>query len=368
MDVRLRYVWEDRDRHGNLRIYVAVPGRQKTRIKAQPGTPEFMAAYHAAIEGIVAQPKQHGRGSFGYACKAYYASKTFKRLDEGTQAWRRRELDKICEKHADKPIGLMKPEHIRALRDEKETPDASNQRLKALRALFNWAVEAHEAPRNPVVEVKRVPTPQTGGHKPWTPDIVRRFEDRHPIGTRARLAMALMLYTTGRREDATRFGPQHIRSHGVIVDGREVAVKRIVYTQAKNEHRNPVHLDIPMHPELEKIIDATPSGHLTFLVTSQGKPFTPAGFGNWFRDRCDEAELQGYSAHGLRKGTSAVLAEKGATPHMIQSITGHRTLSEVENYTRAARQRILADAAMKLITNETTPTDSAGGRKTTKSA
>jgi integrase len=90
--------------------------------------------------------------------------------------------------------------------------------------------------------------------------------------------------------------------------------------------------------------------------------------GNWFRDRCDEARLYDYSAHGLRKGTPAVLAEMGATPHMIQSITGHCTLSEVENYTRAARQKILANAAMKLITNEATPTDTVGGSKTTNSA
>jgi hypothetical protein len=26
---------------------------------------------------------------------------------------------------------------------------------------------------------------------------------------------------------------------------------------------------------------------MTFLETEYGKPFTAAGFGNWFRDRCD---------------------------------------------------------------------------------
>lgn len=31
--------------------------------------------------------------------------------------------------------------------------------------------------------------------------------------------------------------------------------------------------------------------HLTFLVTEYGEPFAPAGFGNWFGDRCDEAGL-----------------------------------------------------------------------------
>ena len=185
----------------------------------------------------------------------------------------------------DKPIGLMKPAHIRALRDEKPTPDGSNMRLKALRALFKWALEENEAPCNPAKEVGMLKTNSTGYHT-WTEEEVARFEERHAVGTKARLAMALMLYTTGRREDATRFGPQHIRTRTVIVDNKPVPVKRIVYTQAKNEHLNAVHMDIPLHPELDRIITATPSGHLTFLVTRRSESqFTPAGFGNWFGDR-----------------------------------------------------------------------------------
>jgi integrase/recombinase XerD len=347
MDVRLKYVWEDRDRYGNVRTYVKVPGRNKVRIREQPGTLAFMAAYHSAVEGVTPAPKGSPRGSFGFACKAYYASDVFKRLDPQTQAWRRNELDRICEKHSDKPIGLMKPEHIRALRDEKPTPDGSNMRLKALRALFKWAIEAREAPRNPAKEVDMLSTNSTGFHT-WTEEEVAQFEQRHPIGTKARLAMALMLYTTGRREDATRFGPQHIRPRTVVVDNKPMTVKRIVYTQAKNEHRKPVHMDIPLHPELERIIQATPSGHLTFLATAFGKPFTPAGFGNWFGDQCKAAGVPG-RAHGLRKATATRLAELGATPHMIQGLTGHRTLKEIEVYTRAAEQKRLADFAMQKL-------------------
>jgi integrase/recombinase XerD len=222
--------------------------------------------------------------------------------------------------------------------------------------LFKWAVESQEAPpHNPAKEVAMIATNSDGYHT-WTEDEIVQFEQRHPIGTKARLAMALMLYTTGRREDATRFGPQHVRG------------SRIVYTQAKNEHRKPVHMDIPVHPELKRIIDATLSGHLTFLVTQFGKPFRPAGFGNWFADRCKEAGVPG-RAHGLRKATATRLAEAGATPHMIQGLTGHRTLKEVEVYTRKAQQKLLADAAMeKLIANKNPPTDISSGRKTPKSA
>jgi Phage integrase family len=76
---------------------------------------------------------------------------------------------------------------------------------------------------------------------------------------------------------------------------------------------------------------------LTFLVTEFGRPFTPAGFGNWLRDQCDQANLHHCSAHGLRKATAAALAEAGATAHEIAAVTGHMSLEEIERYTRAAR-------------------------------
>jgi integrase len=62
---------------------------------------------------------------------------------------------------------------------------------------------------------------------------------------------------------------------------------------------------------------------LTFLVTEYGKPFAAAGFGNWFRDRCDEADLlKGISAHGLRVAGAIRLAEAGPTDHEIMAWGG----------------------------------------------
>jgi integrase/recombinase XerD len=306
-----------------------------------PGSAEFMAAYHAALAGNDDDKRREYRraakGSFGYVCLAYYSSAEFKALDQSTRSWRRRALDRICEQHADKPIELMQAKHVRNLRDEKAgTPAVANERLKALRALFRWAVEAEEAPHDPTRDVRAIPY-SSEGHHSWTLDEVKLFEQRHPIGTKARLAMALMLYTAGRREDAVRLGPQHIR------DGR------LQYTQAKNEHKKPVRMDIPVHPELAKIIAATPSGHLTFLVTKYGRPFTPVGFGETFRKWCDQAGLPHCSAHGLRKATTARLAECGATPHEIMAVTGHKSLREVDRYSRAARQAGLADSAMSKL-------------------
>ncbi|MVT63554.1 tyrosine-type recombinase/integrase [Bradyrhizobium pachyrhizi] len=77
-------------------------------------------------------------------------------------------------------------------------------------------------------------------------------------------------------------------------------------------------------PRLQAAIDAMPaSDHLTFLVTAQGKPFTAAGFGNYFRDTCHEAGLpERCTSHGLRKAAATYLAELGFTDHQLMAWFG----------------------------------------------
>jgi integrase/recombinase XerD len=335
--VRFKYVVEDVDRHGNVRLYFRRKGQSKIRLSGIPGSDEFMAEYRAAIFKVDKERRRHiaaVKGSFGHICLEYYRSATFKALDTSTQSWRRRALDLICQQHGMKPIARMQAKHVRMLRDElSQLPGAARNRLKALRALFRWAIEADEATHDPTRDIKAMPYASTGHHT-WTLEEVQSFESCYPIGSKARLAMSLMLYTTCRREDAVRLGPQHMRKG------------RVQYRQAKNEHRNPIDIDIPLHPDLADIIAATPSRHLTFLVTEYGRPFTAAGFGNRFRDWCNKANLPHCSAHGLRKATAAKLAERGATAHEIMAITGHQSLEEVERYTRAARRSQLADSGM----------------------
>jgi integrase/recombinase XerD len=335
--LRFKYVIEDVDRHGNVRLYFRRRGQQKIRLPGLPGSEEFAAAYRAALLKLdEAQPRRSltVKGSFGHTCLEYYRSVTFKALDASTQSWRRRALDLICQQNGTKPIALMQAKHVRTLRDElSNRPGASRNRLKALRALFRWAIEMDEVTHDPTRDIK--PTAYASkGHHTWTLEDIEAFEACHPIGSKARLAMSLMLYTTCRREDAVRLGPQHIRNG------------RVRYRQAKNEHRNPIDIDIPLDPDLANIISATSSGHLTFLITEYGRPFTAAGFGNRFRDWCNNAKLPHCSAHGLRKATAARLAERGATAHEIMAITGHQSLEEVERYTRAVRRSQLADSAM----------------------
>jgi integrase len=340
MIVRLKYLVEDRDRHGNVRCYVRMRGKPKIRLRGLPGSPEFMVAYQAAVDGDTVavsrrQPYQHNPvGTFGHTCLAYYASAEFNALDEKTRHWRRACLDRICQAHGHRLMATIQAKHVRALRNElASTPAAADQRLRALKALFRWAVENDMAASNPTRDIKKAGLP-TEGHHSWTPDEIKQYEQRHPIGSKARLAMTLLYYTSSRREDVIRFGPQHIK------DGR------LRYTQAKNEHRKPNHMDIEVQPQLARVIAATPSSHLTFLVDTRGKPYSARQFGRVFRQWCDEAGLSHCSAHGLRYAFTAALADAQATPHEIMAITGHRSLALVERYSKDANKPRLADSAM----------------------
>jgi integrase/recombinase XerD len=339
MRVRLKYLCEDPDRHGNVRCYVRLPGRRKVRIRALPGTPEFMAEYQAAIapaaEAALRQANEAKKGSFRYLCIRYYASVTYRALDLSTRSWQRRALDEIAREHGAKQVAKMQPRHVREFRDAKvETKAAANQLIKALRALFFWANEAEETTVNPTIGVKKLKY-RSDGHHTWTDEEIQKFYGRHALGSPARLALDLLRYTTCRREDAPRLGRQHIRAG------------RVCFRQAKNEHRNPIDIDIPVHPALAESIEAAKVGtRMTFLLTEFGKPFTANGFGNKFKDWCRQADLPHCSAHGIRKATLTALAEALATPHEMMAVGGHRSLEEIERYTKAVSRSKMADAAM----------------------
>jgi len=342
---RWRYVVQDRDRHGNLRTYLRVPGRPKVRLHETPGTDAFEAEYRAALS---AEPKAKAApkgtvlpGSIDALCVAYYRSAEFRKMDPRTQRVRRLILDRFRAATdskgrviGTKPAALIGPHHLLRIRDARaDTPEAANSLLKALRAVFKHGMAVRLVPGNPALAVSYLAANNPDGIHAWTMEEVEQYERKHPVGTKARLALALLLYTAQRRSDIVQFGRQHVR------DGW------LTFTQQKNRRRKPVRLSIPIVPELQRILDATPSGGLTFLTTEHGGAYTADSFGNRFRAWCREAGLPHCSAHGLRKAAATRLAEMGCTPHEIMAVTGHRTLKEVDRYTREAAQRLLAASA-----------------------
>lgn len=355
-----KYVVEDTT-GGSLRFYFRKKGQAKVRLPGLPGSDEFNQAYYAALEGAITAkpkgPKLSSQGTLRWLCEQYFQSSDYRKLDKRTQLVRKQIIEHIWAEpimpgsgrlFEDVPVQAFGPKAVRVLRDRKaDLPEAGNSRVKALRSVFRWATakDVELATSNPARDVAYF-RPETEGVHAWTEAEVEQFEARHPIGTKPRLAMALMLYTGQRRSDAVLLGRQHV-SNGALH-----------FTQQKNRNRKPVRLVIPIHPELQKIIDATKCGDLTFLVTEFGKPFTANGFGTYFRRRCNEAGLPQCSAHGLRKVAATRLANNGATEHQIMSVTGHSTSKEVTRYTKSAEQKRLAKSAIGMLTR---PVDSIEG-------
>jgi integrase len=347
------YVHRYKDRHGKVRYYYRRHGRQ-IAIRSEPGTADFQRAYDL-LNGpslIAAVPRATTKlGTWRWLCVQYFSSMDFQELDPQTQRVRRLVLESTCQEpwhpgssqlFGDAPLAAMTPHAVAILRDRKRgLPEAARGRLKAISRVFDWAMLPESkitgVSSNPAKSVRRPKENADGGFHSWTPEEVRQFEQRHPIGTKARLALALFLFTGQRKSDVVLFGRQHIR------DGM------LVFTQQKNRNRKPMRLELPVLPVLQSIIDASPCGDLTFLVTQTGKPFSVKGFGSKMRQWCDQADLPLCTAHGLRKAGAVIAAHNGATPHQLMAIFGWRTLKEAERYTKAAEQKKIAAAAMTLL-------------------
>lgn len=353
MKVRLKYVIEDVDRHGNVRVYYRRKGHPKVRLATPIGSPEFLTSYKAAEAGVERTIETPGLPrvkpkSLRWLCAQYYRSPEYKRLADRTKLIRARFLERICSRvdskqreDGDKPYALLEPRHVRRWRDERqETPAEADNLVKAVRVLFSFAIENDLHDRNPALGVKNINRHSKGIHC-WTEDEIAQFEAAHPIGTQALIALALGLYTTQRRSDLVQLGPQHVK------DGY------FHLTQHKNRNIRPVSLQIWIHPELQKVIDATEHENMTFLVTAFGKPFTSNGFGNRFKKWCEEAGLPDRcSVHGLRKAGATRLANSGASDHDIMAVTGHTTVKQLHGYTREADRKIGAERALRQLNLE----------------
>lgn len=346
MLVNLRYLSEEGDRHGNTRLYARRFGR-RIRIRVEKDAPGFAEAYETALAQTAA-PKSgkvdnSPKGSVGWLARAYFASDEFRGLAAQSQRTRRRVIEScLCEAKNGRPFSAtpldkLAGAHLIELRKRKvDKPGAANNRLKYLSAMLGWAVEHGHLPSNPARDVRRAKYASSGFYT-WSVEDVQRFETRHPIGTKPRLALALLLFLGVRRGDVVTLGRQHVR------DGW------IRFVPSKTRYRRRALSQKPVLPILESVIEESPTGDLTFLETSFGKAFTAPGFGNWFRKRCDEAGLPQCSAHGLRKAGATIAAENGATVHQLMAIFDWSNPAQAKPYTDAADRKRMTGDAMRLL-------------------
>jgi integrase len=340
------------DVRGKARFYLRRPGLPGVPLPGLPWSPEFMTRYTEAMEQTKPTPRIGNvkpRSLRALAISYTSDSAAFATLKPVTQRVYRHLIDRFCrevdrdgQRYGDKSAITMTMRHVEKLMElRKDKPDSANGLRRVLREMMKHAVRMEWRKDDPTQGVAKIKPKKRGGYHRWSDAEVAQFEARHPIGTKARLAMTLGLYTGQARGDVIAMGPQHINNE--VLD----------WVRKKTEHLTGFELAIPVHPELRRIIDATPSGHLTFLVAEFGKPFTAERFGHWFRDRCNEAALPHCSFHGLRKAAASRLADAGCDALEIAAILGHASLREVQRYTETRDRRKAARRAMDKLKSET---------------
>jgi integrase len=212
----------------------------------------------------------------------------------------------------------------------EKTPGMANLSTAVLRRLFAYAIKKELRNDNPFAGIEPY---KLGSHHTWTEAEIGKYRETWPIGTRERLAFDLLLYTGQRVGDVAGMRHADIRDNAI----------HIVTEKTEAE------LSLPIHPDLRASIDACPS-HGPMLIGYNGRPIGGEALSNLIQRAAKAAGLPpACKPHGIRKGHMRRLAEYGSSSKEIASMSGHRTLREIERYTAKADQTKLALAAVARI-------------------
>ena len=333
------YLQRQINRHGSVVWYVRKRPNGRIRIRGDYGSPAFMAAYHKAVSSDYRPTKakkiSENKQSLEWLIDAYRKSASWQELSQATKKQRENIFLHTLSSAGDIPFASIKRSDIRAGIDKRaSTPAQANNFLKAMRGLFKWDLDAEHVQADPTINIKGVRIKSQGFHV-WTEEEILKFENRWPIGTRERLALAILLYTGLRRGDAAKLGPQHVKNGVILMETEKTGTP----------------IAIPILPQLQEIIDQSPVGRVTLIARHDGLPMVKEGFGNWFSDASRVAGVPG-SCHGLRKAGATRAAESGATEHELNAIFGWTGNKMASLYTKTANRARLAERAMEKLSRE----------------
>jgi len=322
--------------------------RRRGRLIRLPNGRDFnetwWKAYYAAeaeiLSGDTLLPAAAARvkvNSIDAALIGYYRSTTFRNLALNTQRNFRHLLERdVRLPIGDLPLAKLGPRNVMDIiagKVEQTSAGSARMLLGAIRNFIAYAIEAELIDRDPTAGTK-APVVTSEGHHTWTEEQIAQFLAHWPEGSQPRLALGLHLYTAQRRSDTIRMGWQHLQRGSI----------RLVQKKTK------VEVAIPVHPELQRMLDLLPRTNLAFLLTDGDLPYKEKYYGHRFRQWTDAAGLpRECTSHGLRKAAIVRLIEAGCTVSEAAAISGHKTLSEIQRYAEKVNKDRLSEAAMAKV-------------------
>lgn len=347
MRIRMDGLLREKHRNGQPRWRVRVEGNKARRITIPvgPDHPDFLNHYYAARAGAYwsrSSVKAVER-SMDWMCGRYleYLEKMViaGQMSPYTLRQRKSILTRLCDhpdpdgtRYGDCDMDAPTSAFI-SIRDAwADRPGAADNLIKAIRAVYSWAMERNEIDHNPASGIGKINKRKNGGATPWSAKDLLKFREAHPKGSMAHLWLTLQAFTTCRIGDAIWLG----RDNETVRNGTR-------FLEWQPRKKGSEFVTIPMLPPLyEATRSATVIGP-TYILSSLGKPFsTSESLRNRVRKWCDEADLPDRTSHGIRKAVAELMAESGCTQHQIMAVMSHTQAETSEVYTKGAKRRVLA--------------------------
>src|SRR5262245_4180247 len=160
-------------RHGNAVWYVRIGKGPRIRIKATYGSPEFEAAYQAAIAGEpISKPGNRAAPhTLQWLWDSYRQTGAWLQRSAATRRQRELIMAPILKESGAVPFAEITKRHIGAGLDRR-SPGAGHNFLKTIRGLFRWAAEREHVKSDPTAGVAYPTLKKSRGFVPWTREDV----------------------------------------------------------------------------------------------------------------------------------------------------------------------------------------------------
>jgi integrase len=319
---------------------------KRIRIHAAPGEEDFQRQYLAARRGEQPEPLKKASDyaipkSISWLVNSYFEYLQ-ERVKAGTTSHKTlKKKRNLLNRLLDDPdrVMLIPQEKLISMHDAMgATPAQADAFIEATAVMYDWAVKRKHVRSNPARGIDRV-YEKGDGAKPWRAADVKAFFAKHKPGSKAHVAMSILLWTGCRIEDTTMLG----RGHECTIDG----VPALRWQPLK---KGSSEVSVPLLAPLRDATRAPKVQGATYLLGRGGEPYASGDSASaMFKRWCQQAGLKELSAHGVRKGLGELLAEMGCTQYEIMAIHGHSEAKTSEVYTRRVERWRLALKAMERV-------------------
>jgi integrase len=261
------------------------------RLRGEPGSPEFMAAYNEAIESRRTPDKDR----LHFVIANYKASKEYKNLAASTRDQWGKWLDRIGEYFGElRIVQFDRREKIRPVirrwRNRwADTPRTADYAMQVLSRVVAHAVQIGKIAGNPCEGIEHL-YKNDRSEIIWTDSDVAHI--KKTCSAEIAAAIDFAGHTGLRLGDLARVSWSHIGDDAIVL------------TTGKSRHRR--EAIIALYGALRDVLARIPKRATTILTNSRGRPWTTDGFGSSFNKAKLDAGMSQRDLHfNDLRGTAA---------------------------------------------------------------